>query len=696
LITVEHPEKLTPEEAYKTAEALAEAIRYHAYRYYTLDDPEISDADYDRMFRTLHEIESLFPELQTPESPTRKVGGPILERFEPFIHEAPMLSLDNALNEQEIREFHRRLRREMGKEVSYVAEPKLDGLSIEVLYIDGVLSSAGTRGDGMVGENVTENVKTIRNVPLRLRKETEGSAGPPRAISVMGEVFMMKKDFYRLNEGRASRGERLFANPRNAAAGSIRQLDSRIAAARRLFAFFYGVGKCDGCAFETQWEMFEAFKGWGLPVDPSVRLVESLDEAIEAYEEMSRTREDFPMETDGLVLKLNSFADRVRVGSTSHHPKWAVAAKFDPEQAPTTVIGVLFTVGRTGVVTPTAQLDPVQVGGVTVRMATLHNEDWIRGRDVRIGDHVMIRRAGEVIPEVVSVMRERRSEVETREIRFPSRCPSCGERVSRIPGEAGYFCVNRSCPAQLKAAIVHFASRQALNIEGLGERTVEALLQEGLIRSIPDIFRLTAQQLEELPRFGRKSAENLIRIIRERKASIPFSRILYGIGIPFVGVRTAKDLANHYRYFEELYAATEEDLMRVEGIGKKVLVSIRSFFEDGVNRAILSDLNGLGLHIEPEAAKGGGAAADEFWSGKTVVITGSLFIPREELKKLLEERGAKVTDSVSGRTSFLISGESPGSKLERAVKLNVAVMREDELKERLYGGSAREIPAEGT
>lgn len=661
-------------------EELRRTISYHNYRYYALDEPEISDAEYDRVFRELIALEDDNPELITPDSPTQRVGFAPIEKFLPFRHEVPLLSLQNAMNPEEVLDFDRRVRKllSLGEDVEYVAEPKMDGLAVEVVYENGILIGAGTRGDGFTGEDVTQNVKTIRAIPWRLFPQP-GEAPLPAMLAVRGEVFMEKSDFYALNESRAGALEPVFANPRNAAAGSLRQLDPSITAQRSLRAFFYGIGSFKGdYDFDTHWERLEQLRRWGLPVNSRSRKCAGIQAAIDYFGTLTEEREFLPYEIDGMVIKVNRLDWQRRLGEKSRSPRWAIAFKFDPDEAVTHVLDIGVQVGRTGILTPVAFLNPVLVGGVTVKRATLHNMDEIERKDVRRGDAVIVHRAGEVIPEIIKVLVEKRSG-ELEPFNMPEKCPSCGSEVVRLPDEASYRCFNRTCPAQVKGAIVHFASRDALNIEGLGEEIISRFIDEGIIRNVPDLYRLKMEDLENLPRFGSKSAANLLEAI-DSSRNTTLARFLYALGISHVGAFMAELLANSFGSLEAVRRATSEQLVQVHGIGDKVAFAVFTYFSNPENSLLIDELLALGLEIRnPEPA---GNIEDGFWQGKTVVFTGSLStMTRQEAAERVSLRGARVTDSVSRNTDIVVTGKDPGAKRAKAEKLGIRILDEGQFLE---------------
>ncbi len=659
---------------------LRRLIEYHNYRYYALDEPEISDADYDKIFRELVALENEHPELITPDSPTQRVGFAPIEKFLPFQHEMPLLSLENAMNIEEALDFDRRVRKLLatGANIEYVAELKMDGLAVELVYENGAFTGAGTRGDGFTGEDVSLNVRTIRSVPRRLFFQSE-EGSPPAKLAVRGEVFMDKLDFEKLNEERSARGEPPFANPRNAAAGSLRQLDPAITAGRPLKVFFYGIGTFPTEEeLPTHYDILNRLKSWGLPVNPELRLCHGIGEAVSYFEELVEKREYLPYEIDGLVIKVNDLADQKLLGEKSRSPRWAVALKFSPYQVQTHVQEIRVNVGRTGIITPVAYLNPVLVGGVTVKRATLHNIDEIERKDVRVGDAVLVHRAGDVIPEVAEVIKSKRSGNE-QPFQMPQECPTCGALVVRLPDEAFHRCINRNCPAQIKGSIVHFASRDAMDINGLGDRIVSRFIDEKIIRTVSDLYRLRMEDLEHLSGFGKKSAQNLLSSIEASKR-VTLSRFLYGLGISHVGTFVADLLANSFGSLERVRSARIEELQETRGIGEKVATAIATYFSNPENTMLVNELIELGVEIE--RAQPLRAVQAGFWSGKTVVFTGGLAsMSRQEAGRQVSARGARVTESVSGKTDVVVAGVDPGSKLEKARKLGVRIMNEDEFIE---------------
>lgn len=631
---------------------LKEGVRDNAHRYYVDDAPIMPDAQYDEKFRDLQRMEELHPDWVTPDSPTQKVGGEPLEKFEKFIHKRQMLSLENAMNLEDLEAFVERCRK-AGVTLEFCAEPKVDGLSIEVVYKDGVLVGAGTRGDGTVGEDVTHTARTIKNLPLRLAKPYTGS--------FRGEVFIPKSDFAILNENRIANGEEPFANPRNAAAGALRQFDPKEAAKRRLGVVFYDYDDTEFSFGELGLPHFQV--GHCLFTVP-----DGIPESVRWFEDQ---RDSLPYEIDGIVFKLFDRDDWERMGETSHHPKHSIAYKFQPEEKETILADVRFQVGRTGNVTPVAVLKPVQVGGVTVTNATLHNEDRLNELDLHYGDAVVVRRAGEVIPEVVRV---ETSNTRAAKVRFPKRCPDCSTPLIREEGEAAYKCPNRNCPQQFKAWVKHFASRDAMGIEGLGAEVANLLVEQDLVFELADLYRLTVAHVEYLPGFARKKAQNLIKAIRNSKSPL-LDKFLYALGIPLCGKGTSGDLAKHFGGLKAITAATVADLMAVDGIAEKMAFAIHDFFR--TNKLMLGNLLELGVNPIWEKKE---VVSNGFWFGKTVVLTGALSMSRDYAAKIIEQRGGKVSGSVSKKTDFVIVGENAGSKLDKARKLGIRMLNEEEFK----------------
>ncbi len=666
------------QEAKRRAAELTEFLNYHNHRYYVLDDPEIPDSEYDRMLRELQEIEQAFPELISMESPTQRVGAAPAGRFEEATHLQPMLSLGNAFTAEELQDFDRRIREGLGASgsVAYSAEPKLDGAAVNLLYEKGVLVMASTRGDGTTGEDITQNVRTIPTVPLRLQ-----GAGHPVRMEVRGEIFMRLAGFASLNQRIASEGGKPFVNPRNAAAGSLRQLDSRVTASRPLTMFAYGIGEWEGNGKpDSHTELLATLAKWGFAVSPDVTRVIGHEGCQAYYEAMQLKRPELPYEIDGVVYKVDSAVLQEELGYVARAPRWAIAYKFPAQEELTVIRDVEFQVGRTGALTPVARLEPVFVGGVTVSNATLHNMDEIERKDIRIGDTVFVRRAGDVIPEVVRVLPERRPAI-AKKIELPGNCPVCDSDVERIPGEAVARCVGGLyCKAQRKEALIHFASRRAMDIEGLGTKLIEQLVDAELLSTPANIFELKAEQLEELDRMGPKSAENIVAAIEQsRHTTLP--RFIFALGIREVGETTAKSLARHFGGLEALMGADEETLQSTPDVGPVVAGNIVRFFAESHNRDVVSRLIDLGITWD-EMPKAG--ASNSQFSGKTVVITGTLSqMTRDQAKELLESLGARVTGSVSKRTDFVLAGENPGSKVEKAKELGVSILDANKILQKL-------------
>jgi DNA ligase (NAD+) len=663
-----------PEHIVNRVRELREQINYHNYRYYVLDSPVISDAEFDRLMQELIRLEEEFPELVTPDSPTQRVGAEPLEKFETVPHRIPMLSLENAFSESEAREFDERVKKflKINEDLDYVVEPKVDGCAVELVYENGVLTVGSTRGDGYRGENVTQNLRTIRTIPLRLLTHEEPA---PKLLEVRGEVYMEIKEFKKLNEERLAQGEPPFANPRNAAAGSLRQLDPRITASRPLFIYCYGVGEVIGRRFESQWEILQTLKKWGLRVNPLSEQCRGIEPAIAYHHRLEKERHGLSYETDGVVIKVNSLELQERLGTKARSPRWALAYKFTATQATTRVRDIVVNVGRTGAVTPIAIMDPVEVGGVTVSRATLHNEDEVARKDVRIGDMVLIERAGDVIPEVVKVIIEERPP-DAKPFKMPKNCPICGTPLVRPPGEAVTRCPNPDCRGALRRKILHFVSKGAMDIDGLGEKIIDQLLEQGLVEKVSDLYRLTEGDLIPLERFAEKSASNLVKAIQNSK-EVPLARFIYALGIRYVGEATAQLLAQHFGSLEELAKASEEELLEIEGIGPQVARAIRQFFQDPKNRKLIRELLDLGVKpLPPEKPLKTPLA------GKTFVFTGTLSrFSREEAKALVIARGGKVSSSVSAKTDYVVVGADPGSKYVKARELGVTILDEEAFEE---------------
>jgi len=653
-------------------------IERHNYRYYVLDDPEISDAHYDALLRELGELEAAHPEQVTPDSPTQRVGGTSSREFAEVVHAAPMLSLENAFDEQDVIDFDRRARERLDAEdVDYSAEPKIDGLAVSVRYESGRLVQAATRGDGTTGEEVTANVRAIRSVPLRLR-----GAGGPRVLEVRGEVFMTRRSFEQLNRRALERGEKTFVNPRNAAAGALRQLDPRVTASRALDLFFYGVGASEGwLGPQHHGELLAALRELGLRTCPEVEVVRGVAGCLDYYRRMGARRDSLGYDIDGVVYKVDRLDWQRELGFVSRAPRWAVAHKFPAQEETTTVRDVEFQVGRTGALTPVARLEPVFVGGVTVSNVTLHNMDELARKDVRIGDTVVVRRAGDVIPEVVRVVPSLRP-AHAGIVELPVRCPVCGSHVTRTEGEAVARCTGGLvCPAQRREALRHFASRRAMDVAGLGERLIEQLVDAGRVETPADLYTLTAAELAALERMGPKSADNLVEALQRSKRTT-FARFLFALGIRDVGEATALALASHFGDLEALGSAGLDEIQQVRDVGPVVAAHVRDFFAEARNRKVIAELVQHGVQW-PSAGRASTPAGGPL-DGETVVITGTLAsMSRDAARDAARAAGATVTDSVSRRTTLLVAGAEPGSKLRRAQELGVTVVGEDEFKRRL-------------
>jgi len=646
-------------------------IARHNRLYYEEDTPEISDADYDALFRELQRMEDSHPELARPDSPTARVGGRPLERFGQIVHRIPMLSLDNAFNEGDIAEFDRRIRRELGlgeaAQIAYVCEPKMDGLAVELVYENGLFSVGSTRGDGETGEDITANLKTVRDIPLRLSCDN-----PPALLEVRGEVYLPLEPFRRLNTEREENGDPPFANPRNAAAGSLRQLDPKITARRPLTLFCYAPGVVEGHGFDSQAGFLATIPQWGLPTNPLAQRVCGVAGITGFHAAMAEQRDTLPYEIDGVVIKVDDFRLQRELGMKSRSPRWAIAWKFPPRQAVTVVEDIVPSVGRTGVITPTANLRPVEVSGVTVSRATLHNWEEMERKDIRIGDTVVIERAGDVIPAVVRVMTEKRDGSE-RPLPIPATCPECGSPVVKIPEEVAVRCLGLSCPAQIRESIIHFASRHAMDIDGLGEKYIDQLLRLGLVHDVADLYDLTTGDLMQFERMGDKLAENLLGAIAASK-SRDLATFIFALGIRHVGAQTARLLAASFGSLQNLMIATEEELQAVREIGPQVARSITAFFTAEENRRVIDRLLQAGVSPSVAEKRVGGR-----FTGKTFVFTGSLErFSRSEAQKMVEAEGGHAAGSVSKKTDYVVAGAEAGSKLDKARSLGVTILDEDE------------------
>jgi DNA ligase (NAD+) len=671
-----------PRKAAERAAKLRAALEEHNYRYYVLDTPTVDDAEYDALFRELQALEHEHPALATTDSPTQRVGGAPAADFEPVTHRVPMLSINNAFTTEEAAAFDRRVREALGVEcVDYAVEPKFDGLAVSLVYEQGLFALGATRGDGYVGENVTANLRTVQAVPLKL---AAANRAVPRYLEVRGEVLMLKRDFERLNAAQAAKGERTFVNPRNAAAGGLRQLDPKMTAARKLTFFAYGIGEVDwgSKAPATLSAVLDFLEALRLPVARERTVVHGLDGLLRYYRSIGDKRDKLPFQIDGVVYKVDDLAQQAALGFVSRAPRFALAHKFPAEEMATEVLGIDVQVGRTGALTPVARLKPVFVGGVTVTNATLHNEDEVRRKDVRIGDTVIVRRAGDVIPEVVRVLTEKRPKG-AREFVMPRKCPECGSAAVRLPDEAIARCSGGLvCPAQVKQALLHFAGRRAMDIEGLGDKLVDQLVDAAIVRTPADLYKLGVAALAELERMAEKSAANVVAAIaKSRKTTL--ARFIFALGIRHVGETTAKDLARHFGKLDALIAADEPALLDVPEVGPVLAQSIRQFFAEAHNREVIAQLRAAGVEW-PETSPQRKAAGK--LAGLTFVLTGTLpTLAREDAKQLIEAQGGKVAGSVSKKTSYVVAGADPGSKLDRAGELGVPVIDEQQLKEVLHG-----------
>jgi DNA ligase (NAD+) len=655
----------------KRIASLRREIEEHNRRYYEEAAPTISDREYDRLYRELTDLEKNYPHLVTEDSPTRRVGGIPLKAFASITHRVPMLSLDNTYSEEEVGAFYRRMEKLLPNEnIPVVVEPKVDGVAVSLVYEEGRLKYAATRGDGTSGDDITQNVRTIRSLPKNLK------GSPPRLLEVRGEVFMTKQGFMKLNAERSGAGLPIFANPRNSAAGSLKQLDPAITAQRPLGIVLYGTGAIEGLTLTHHSELFDLFKRLGLPGSERWWTANSLAEILEAIRELEKVRHDFAYETDGAVVKVDDYVQRMALGMTAKAPRWAMAFKYEPEQVETKLLDILTQVGRTGVITPVAVLEPVTVSGSRVARATLHNEEEIARKDIRLGDTVVIEKAGEVIPAVVKVRTDLRDGSQ-RKFRMPDKCPVCGSKVIKDEGQVAIRCVNARCPAQLKRRIEHFASRGAMDIEGLGEAMVEQLVSRGLVEEVSDIYSLTDEELSGLERMGKKSISNLLRAIEQSRQQ-PLWRLLFGLGILHVGVSAARALAEAFPNLDALMAATNEELQRIPDVGEVVGASIAQFFQEKHNREMISKLRAAGLHLTSEGKST--KSSDSEISGTTWVITGTLSQPRDEVTEMIIRHGGKVSGSVSKKTNFVLAGADAGSKLEKARKLGVKIVSEEEFR----------------
>ena len=654
--------------------SIREKINEHNYQYYVLDNPIISDGEYDKLFLELESLEKQNPEFVIPESPTQRIGAKPIESFGTVTHRITMMSLANAMDTNELKAFDKRLKKRLktDDELEYVIEPKLDGLAVELIYENGIFVNGSTRGDGNTGEDITSNLKTIKAIPLKLRDDSTSS---PRLLEVRGEVFIRKNDFQDLNTKRLQSNEQPFANPRNAAAGSLRQLDPKVTANRALSIYCYQSGLVDGIDFKTHLQFLEFLKSCGIPVNPEVKIVKGIDKAIDFHKKLEIKRNQFPYEIDGSVIKVNSLSIRNELGVRSRSPRWAIAGKFKAQQVTTIINDIFASVGRTGAVTPVARLEPVEVGGVTVTNATLHNQDEINRKDIRIGDTVIIERSGDVIPKVVKVIQEKRTD-NTKAYHLPAYCPECDSELNRPENEVVYRCLNYSCPAKIKGNIKHFVSKNALDIDGLGEKLIDQLVNEQIIKTVDDLFRINKDQLANLERMGNKSADNIIESISKCKQTT-FSRFIYGLGIRHVGEHTSKLLEKAFNSDLEVFIKCSfEDLESIEEVGPIVADSIIGFWNDESNKKIVNECFSLGVKFKKNYE-----TTIQTLLGKTFVFTGSLKIfTRAEAKKIVEKLGARASNSISKNTDYLVAGPGSGSKLGKAKQLGIKIINEGEFE----------------
>ncbi|MFC4559472.1 NAD-dependent DNA ligase LigA [Virgibacillus kekensis] len=660
------------QQAQQKIKELTDLLNQYNYEYHVLDKPSVPDAEYNKRMQELRKIEEEFPDLITPDSPTQRVGAEPLDAFQKVQHNVPMLSLGNAFNADDLRDFAKRATQGADGAVTFVCELKIDGLAVSLTYEDGKFVRGATRGDGTIGEDITSNLRTIRSIPLSI-KETD-------TIEVRGEAYMPHKSFLALNEDRLKNDDEPFANPRNAAAGSLRQLDPKIAASRNLDIFLYGVGEWEAGTLESHSERLEYMKELGFKTNPEWKKCATIEEVIEYVEYWEAERPNLNYEIDGIVIKVDNLDQQEELGYTAKSPRWAIAYKFPAEEALTTLRDIELSVGRTGVITPTALLAPVQVAGTTVKRASLHNEDLIREKDIRLGDTVVIKKAGDIIPEVVRVVEEKRTG-EEKEFFMPDECPACGSELVRLEEEVALRCINPNCPAQLKEGLIHFVSRNAMNIDGLGEKVVIQLFQEQLIKTIADLYRLKREELLQLERMGEKSVDNLLNSIAASKEN-SLERLIFGLGIRFVGSKAAKTLAAHFETMEYLQHATFGDIIAINEMGEVMADSIVRYFEEEKVIDLLNELRDLGLNMEYKGPKKQDIAADSPLAGKTVVLTGKMeAMSRTDAKGAIETLGGKVTGSVSKKTDIVVAGEDAGSKLDKAEELGITVWNEEQLRE---------------
>ncbi|MDI4571216.1 NAD-dependent DNA ligase LigA [Bacillus altitudinis] len=663
------------EAAKRRIEELHQILNQYNYEYHTLDRPSVPDAEYDARMRELISLEEEYPDLKAADSPSQRVGGAVLDAFQKVRHGTPMLSLGNAFHEQDLLDFDRRVRQAVGDDVAYNVELKIDGLAVSLRYENGVFVRGATRGDGTTGEDITENLKTIRSIPLKINR--------PLSIEVRGEAFMPKPSFEALNEKRLQNEEEPFANPRNAAAGSLRQLDTKIAAKRNLDIFVYSIAELDEIGVETQSAGLDLLDELGFKTNKERRMCQTIEEVIDLIETLKTKRADFSYEIDGIVIKVNSLAQQEELGFTAKSPRWAVAYKFPAEEVVTKLTDIELSVGRTGVITPTAILEPVKVAGTTVQRASLHNEDLIKEKDIRLFDQVIVKKAGDIIPEVAGVLVDQRTG-EEKPFHMPTECPECQSELVRIEGEVALRCINPQCPAQIREGLIHFVSRNAMNIDGLGERVITQLFKEQLVSRVSDLYRLTKEELIQLERMGEKSVDNLLRSIEQSKEN-SLERLLFGLGIRFIGSKAAKTLAMHFEDIDQLKQATKEQLLEVDEIGEKMADAVVTYFEKEEILDLLNELKELGVNMTytgPKPVKV--EESDSYFAGKTIVLTGKLEeMSRNDAKAAIEALGGKLAGSVSKKTDLVIAGEAAGSKLTKAEELNIEIWDEAKMLEEL-------------
>ncbi|MGD6957516.1 NAD-dependent DNA ligase LigA [Rossellomorea aquimaris] len=659
----------------KRINELHELLNQYNYEYHVLDKPSVPDSEYDQLLRELIELEDQFPDLKTADSPSQRVGGAILDAFEKVEHRTPMLSLGNAFNEEDLRDFDRRVRQAVGDDFSYVCELKIDGLAVSLRYEDGVFAQGATRGDGSIGEDITSNLKTIRSIPLKISEKI--------SFEVRGEAFMPKGSFEALNKIKEEKGEEPFANPRNAAAGSLRQLDPKIAASRNLDLFLYALADIGDTGVNSHSEGLDKLESLGFKTNPERKQCATIEEVIDFVGKWTDQRPNLSYDIDGIVIKVNSLEQQKQLGTTAKSPRWAIAFKFPAEEVVTVLREIELSVGRTGVVTPTAILAPVRVAGTTVQRASLHNEDLIREKDIKIGDHVVIKKAGDIIPEVVNVLEDKRTGDE-QEFHMPTHCPECESDLVRLEGEVALRCINPKCPAQIREGLIHFVSRNAMNIDGLGEKVISQLFREKLIEDVAGLYRLEREQLLQLERMGEKSADNLLNAIQDSKDN-SLEKLLFGLGIRHVGAKAAKTLAQEFGSMDKLMNLGKEELTNVNEIGDKMADAIVAYFENDEVKELIQELKDAGVNLEYKGPKPVAASeVDSYFAGKTIVLTGKIErLSRNEAKEKIEMLGGKVTGSVSKKTDLVIAGEEAGSKLTKANELNIEVWDEDKLMEEL-------------